>query len=218
MDHVGVARIFNQCFSQRYNTVMLGGMDEPIYFPASNSKPAQLYYRQDFAASALHEAAHWCVAGSARRQQPDFGYAYIAPPRDADQQARFFSSEIKAQALESIFARAAGVIFVLSTDDLDSDSETLREAFARRVDHYSWHLLQRMDTGLHKRAKQFASALACVGAGIDYKRQLAICVGRGDNVAGCDRIEAVGHANLSSSKVLSPLGQLDQLDQLDRLG
>ena len=199
MDDRGVAGVFNQCFSQLYNTVMLGGLDEPFYAPARNASPAELYYREDFAASALHEAAHWCIAGLARRQQSDFGYAYIAPPRCAGAQARFFASEIKAQALESIFARAAGVDFVLSTDELESEPEThgacarawvvLRDEFACGVDNCRWQLLQRLGTGHHKRAAQFACALANVGAGADHLRQLARGVERIEGTIRSDPLD-----------------------------
>ena len=40
---------------------MVGGAAEPLYLPDRGTRTAELHYREDFAASALHEAAHWCI-------------------------------------------------------------------------------------------------------------------------------------------------------------
>jgi elongation factor P hydroxylase len=143
MDHVGITRIFNQCFAGSYNTRIVGGADEPLYLPLGLSGQAELHFREDFAASALHEAAHWCIAGAKRRGQRDFGYLYIAPPRSPSQQCRFFAGEVQAQALESVFATACNVQFVLSTDQFGPTAvdcgyfarrvATTRLAFSRRL-------------------------------------------------------------------------------------
>ena len=62
-----IVAVFNQCFAQTYAVEMRGGADEPLYLPANLDKPAELIFREDFPASALHEAAHWCIAGEQRR-------------------------------------------------------------------------------------------------------------------------------------------------------
>ena len=64
-----IAAAFAWCFYREFNTELVGGAPEPLYRPGSTTGPAQLMYREDFPASALHEAAHWCIAGKARRQQ-----------------------------------------------------------------------------------------------------------------------------------------------------
>ena len=94
IDHRAIAATFNRCFAKSHDTVMLGGASEPLYLPIGAEGLAELHYRSDHAASALHEAAHWCIAGPQRRALPDFGYAYTPPPRTLGQQRRFFASEV----------------------------------------------------------------------------------------------------------------------------
>ncbi|WP_205409117.1 elongation factor P hydroxylase, partial [Vibrio gazogenes] len=56
--------IFNQTFAERYQTHLVAGDDEPIYLPADDSVPYhRIIFAHGFYASALHEIAHWCVAG-----------------------------------------------------------------------------------------------------------------------------------------------------------
>ena len=94
-----IAACFNATFLHTEQTRMRGGAREPLYVPARDGQPAELRYREDFAASALHEAAHWCIAGRERRLLADFGYAYQPPPRTAAQQCGFYTLELKTQAL-----------------------------------------------------------------------------------------------------------------------
>jgi len=148
-------RIFDACFEQRCNTVLRGGADEPLYTPASDAAPARIDYRADYFASALHEIAHWCVAGVERRQKLDFGYWYAPDGRTAKQQAAFEHVESKPQALEWIFAEAAGARFVLSADNLEADcgpSESFALAVQRERD--AWRA-----RGLPARAARFEAAL-----------------------------------------------------------
>ena len=49
--------VFDRCFGERYLTRLCGGAEEPLYLPAVGEQPAQLFFRADYAASALHEAA-----------------------------------------------------------------------------------------------------------------------------------------------------------------
>ena len=69
--------IFNATFFLEYNTRLELGEDEPIYLPADdvNAYITGLFCSWIYA-SALHEIAHWCVAGPERRLQEDFGYWY----------------------------------------------------------------------------------------------------------------------------------------------
>ena len=130
MNHLEIARQFNDLFAASEQTIMIGGAPEPLYSASRAAKPAVIHYREDFAASALHEAAHWCIAGATRRQLDDFGYWYVPPPRTVDAQARFFAHERRVQALESFFADAAGVRFRVSADDPEVATDTFASAVA----------------------------------------------------------------------------------------
>lgn len=117
--------VFARCFAQRNNTVLLGGYDEPLYEPASKAGQSHcLRYREDFFASALHEVAHWCIAGSSRRLQKDFGYWYTPDGRTEVQQKAFERVEYKPQALEWFFSLACGYPFQISADNLHGESES----------------------------------------------------------------------------------------------
>jgi len=129
-------RVFNACFAERWNTCLVGGADEPLYKPArANAQRHVLYYRQDYFASALHEVAHWCIAGEERRKLLDFGYWYAPEGRDADQQRGFEAVESKPQALEWFFSRACGYRFQVSADNLELDARQALDvrAFQRNV-------------------------------------------------------------------------------------
>lgn len=127
LDHLAVASAFNRIFVSSRHTVMVGGASEPCFEPATDRTPALLHYREDFAASALHEAAHWCIAGPVRRRTDDFGYDYIAPPRNDRDHRRFVALEAKVQALERVFAGCAGLTFRVSLDDVDASDRARRE-------------------------------------------------------------------------------------------
>ena len=154
-------RVFNDCFAADFRTLLFGGASEPIYQPAPS--PGQFHtlrYREDFFASALHEVAHWCIAGDARRQKVDFGYWYAPDGRDPGQQSAFEAVEDKPQALEWYFSQACGYAFKLSTDNLAAFNGELPDnrAFRRRVCSQAQHW-QR--AGLPARAERFFHAL-CV--------------------------------------------------------
>ena len=53
-DHQAIANCFNATFSACEHVRIIGGAAEPLYVPARDEHPAQLHYREDFAASALH--------------------------------------------------------------------------------------------------------------------------------------------------------------------
>ena len=109
---------FNRCFAQSH-TKLVGGACEPFYEPGT--REARVYFREDYASSALHEIAHWCIAGADRRQKHDYGYWY-SDERDLEQQRRFETVEVKPQALEWIFSEAAGLDFRVSCDNFDEST------------------------------------------------------------------------------------------------
>ena len=112
-------QLFADCFAGRWRTRLLGGAAEPYYQPADSTRECHLlYYRSDFFASALHEIAHWCIAGEHRRTLPDFGYWYAPDGRNPQQQHAFETAEAKPQALEWLFSLACGYRFYLSADNL----------------------------------------------------------------------------------------------------
>lgn len=126
--------LFNHCFAAEFNTRLMKGDDEPLYLPADEEVPYhRILFARGFYASALHEIAHWCIAGKARRRLVDFGYWYCPDGRDAATQGRFEEVEVKPQALEWLFCVAAGYPFNVSCDNLDGDVEPDRIAFQRRV-------------------------------------------------------------------------------------
>ncbi|MEM1435860.1 MAG: elongation factor P hydroxylase [Pseudomonadota bacterium] len=128
-----ITACFNATFATAQHVVLVGGFDEPLYLPATTAAPAQLRFTRDYAASALHEISHWCIAGPGRRRRRDFGYSYLPAPRTFTQQQAFLRSEAGAQALESLFADIAGVTFHLSLDDLEDRHPQLRQPFALAV-------------------------------------------------------------------------------------
>lgn len=113
--------LFNRCFSTTCRTVLCGGAEEPLYTPATAYTAACIAYREDFVASALHEVAHWCIAGKARLQQVDYGYWYAPDGRSPSEQVAFERVEARPQALEWIFAQSCGAPFRLSLDNLCGD-------------------------------------------------------------------------------------------------
>ncbi len=64
--------LFNQSFAATYNTRLERGDDEPIYLPAdAEVDHHRIIFAHGFFASALHEVAHWLLAGEVRRTQVD---------------------------------------------------------------------------------------------------------------------------------------------------
>lgn len=112
-------QVFSQCFSARWNTRLSGGAIEPLYQPAEADVALHvIHYREDYFASALHEVAHWCIAGTQRREQTDFGYWYAPDGRSLEQQQAFQAAEVKPQALEWFFSKACRFRFQVSLDNL----------------------------------------------------------------------------------------------------
>lgn len=151
-----LTRCFNRTFARSEHVVLVGGAEAPFYVPAAAPHRSIIRYRENFAASALHEVAHWCRAGRIRRLKHDFGYWYLPPPRDQDETQAFLDAEVPAQALESIFSAAAGLPFRVSLDDLELELSGFRQQFAARV---AARVQQWWADGLPGRAARFESAL-----------------------------------------------------------
>lgn len=149
--------IFNQTFYADYNTKLELGGDEPfIYRRMNESVTTGIIFARGFYASALHEIAHWCVAGPQRRLLEDFGYWYEPDGRTAQVQAEFEKVEIRPQAYEWILAISAGFPFTVSCDNLNGDFEPDRLAFMSKVHS---EVLKILEQGLPQRVKMLSEAL-----------------------------------------------------------
>ena len=154
---ISLIRVFKQVFWVEYNTILKGGGDEPLYTPRGSQCPYNtIYFTRDYISSALHESAHWCIAGDARRELCDFGYWYEPDGRSDCQQVEFERVEIKPQALERIFSYACGQVFRISVDNLTSETE----ASLTFTDAVHQQTLDYCLSGLPGRAHSFAVALA----------------------------------------------------------
>ncbi|MBR9906436.1 MAG: elongation factor P hydroxylase [Gammaproteobacteria bacterium] len=149
--------LFARCFYDEFNTRLVCGDDEPYYQPAiSEQDHHRIVFAHGFFASALHEIAHWCIAGERRRQLFDYGYWYEPDGRTAQQQAEFERVEHNPQALEWLFSLCAGVPFQVSVDNLGG-IEVNRQAFTKAVQK---QLAAYIINGIPPRAETFARALA----------------------------------------------------------
>lgn len=152
-------KIFNDEFADSHNTLLVGGASEPEYKPADHEHSAnRIFFTRDYVSSALHEIAHWCVAGDARLKLLDYGYWYIPDGRNQAQQRLFETVEVKPQALEWIFSRACGVPFRISVDNLNGPegAQGLSDTFKRNILHQArQYCLQ----GLHSRALRWTKRL-----------------------------------------------------------
>lgn len=148
--------IFNRLFKSSENTELVRGSTEPVYLPADQeNRYHRVIFAHGFFASALHEIAHWCIAGRERRLCIDYGYWYAPDGRDADQQRAFERVEVKPQALEWILSRACNKPFRISIDNLNGVS-TDSTLFKQRV--YQ-QVLAYCRNGLPDRAQQLVTAL-----------------------------------------------------------
>ena len=148
--------LFDQTFLGRFNTRLVRGGDEPVYLPANEHTPYhQIVFAHGYFSSALHEIAHWCIAGEQRRLLEDYGYWYCPDGRDATQQREFEQVEVKPQAIEWAMTIAANRRFQVSTDNLNG-AEPDREGFTRRVRE---QLLTYLNSGFPPRATMFIYAL-----------------------------------------------------------
>ena len=133
--------LFYQTFFTDFRTILVGGFAEPFYLAPQKSQPAEIHFTRDYVRSALHEIAHWCVAGPERRQLDDFGYWYAPDGRNALQQKLFFEHEVLPQAYEWAFCLASKLEFEVSLDNLSGPVEGT-EAFKIQVSEKLLHLWQ----------------------------------------------------------------------------
>lgn len=160
-----IIRIFDECFAEEYNTRLEKGEDYPIYLPAfldedgvKSDRPYNvILFAHGYYSSALHEIAHWLVAGTERRKLEDFGYWYEPDGRSAERQREFESVEVKPQAIEWVLATAAGFRYFASADNLSGnlgDNSAFKQAVFDQVKIYA-------ERGyLPKRAETLRKALA----------------------------------------------------------
>lgn len=148
--------LFHNCFGAEYNTRLVKGEDEPIYLPADAQRNYHaIFFAHGFFSSALHECAHWLIAGEERRKLIDFGYWYMPDGRNEEQQALFQRVEVKPQALEWILSKASGYKFHISIDNLkgeESHTAVFKQAVHEQVARYCTQ-------GLSERAHRFRLAL-----------------------------------------------------------
>lgn len=148
--------LFNRCFENDYRTRLIGGGEEPIYSPQNEAQSYHtIVFTRDYFSSALHECAHWFIAGAARRQCVDYGYWYEPDGRDADTQCLFEQVEVKPQALEWILSTAADYPFQISLDNLQGAARStaaFRKALLTQIAVYE-------KLGLPPRARVFYRAL-----------------------------------------------------------
>ncbi|MDF1822884.1 MAG: elongation factor P hydroxylase [Alcanivoracaceae bacterium] len=167
-------QLFAQCFGAGYQTCLSGGHDEPFYQPARDGQPARLCYRADFFRSALHEVAHWCIAGPARRQQTDFGYWYEPDGRSVERQQAFLMAEVRPQAFELVFCAAAGHRFSVSLDNLGGEACGDVRSFEARV----CALAEQLLVAPPARMAQWGRCLSAYYRGVDAlpdRSMLAAC-------------------------------------------
>ncbi len=149
--------LFNQCFAKEFNTQLVKGNDEPLYSPASeNCSYHQIIFAHGFYASALHEIAHWCIAGKKRRLLEDFGYWYQPDGRNEQEQKIFEQVEIKPQAVEWALCVAANKKFNISADNLNgfqADTHVFKESVYQQV---LWYL----EYGFPPQARQLIKTLS----------------------------------------------------------
>ncbi len=149
-------RLLNEQYLHKYNTKLIAGFDEPFYKAAINNKPAEIQFSHDHIRSALHELAHWCVAGVERRKLNDYGYWYAKDGRNQQQQDEFFKVEIKPQAIEWVFSIICGVKFEASVDNLNNSVVGVEE-FKRNL---SVQMDSFVKNGFSKRVKEIIEIIS----------------------------------------------------------
>ncbi len=155
-DVLDLITIFNDCFAQSHQTLLVKGGDEPLYVPKSSNFPYhRIFFARGYFSSGLHEIAHWLIAGQARRLLADYGYWYISDGRNEAEQKEFESVEVKPQALEWILADACGFPFQVSVDNLNGPPMDI-VAFRKAILHQKHQILEQR---LTKRSALICDAL-----------------------------------------------------------
>lgn len=158
-------QVFNQAFAESESTLLVKGGDEPVYYPAGCAQNPgsfhQILFAHGYVNSALHEVAHWCIAGRERRKLVDYGYWYHPDGRSSSQQRCFEKVEIKPQALEWHFAKACGVGFRVSLDNLNNPHQhLLMDSSAKFKQAVSDQAISYVQKGLPERAALFKKICA----------------------------------------------------------
>ena len=150
-----IITIFNHTFYSSLNTKLVSGNEEPLYQPADEHIDFhQIIFAHGYFSSALHELAHWLVAGEKRRRRVDYGYWYEPDGRTQQQQAEFEKVEILPQAIEWALAVSCGVKFDVSSDNL-SGIVINRLAFKKKVHQ---QVLVLLENGFSARTNQLLTA------------------------------------------------------------
>ena len=158
---ITVVDVFDKLFNKPYRTCLIGGAEEPLYKPAAHSDQLhRLFFREDYLSSALHEVAHWSIAGPHRLLKQDYGYWYRPDGRSSHEQRLFEKVEVKPQALEWMFSIACGHDFSISLDNLNGsgrDDADSRLLFRRAISNQciNWCKSEKLPT----RAYQFIQGL-----------------------------------------------------------
>lgn len=162
--------LFNDLFRESFRTILVKGSHEPEYLPVSEPEGvAKVVFAHGFFASALHEIAHWCLAGEQRRTLHDYGYWYCPDGRSVEQQRAFEQVEVKPQAIEWLFSLAAGSRFHISVDNLAGSGAADDALFRRNVCDQSARFLAE---GLPPRAQQFFDVLSSFYGTADRIREV----------------------------------------------
>ncbi|MDP2560187.1 elongation factor P hydroxylase [Psychrobium sp. 1_MG-2023] len=155
-DYNHLIEIFNQTFSETESTLLVKGGDEPIYLPQDETHDYhRIIFARGFYASALHEVAHWLVAGPKRRLIEDYGYWYCPDGRDKETQLAFEQVEVKPQAIEWALCLACGFDFNVSSDNLNG-WQSDRFAFQDKV---YMQLVSLIEQGFNSRTQTLLNAL-----------------------------------------------------------
>lgn len=154
-DYSDLIHLFDKTFVD-FNTRLIKGDGEPVYLPANEQCSwHRIEFAHGFYSSALHEVAHWCIAGDKRRMLEDYGYWYCPDGRSVQQQAEFEKVEVKPQAIEWCFSVACRLPFKVSTDNLNGapvDRFAFQDKVYAQVDTY-------LRQGLPARAGMLVQAL-----------------------------------------------------------
>lgn len=150
-------QVLNDTVLSAYHTRLVGGFDEPFYKTFRCDAPAEVRFTHDYERSALHELAHWCVAGPERRQRDDYGYWYAPDGRTNAQQQLFFKVEVKPQAIEKHFCTALDIAFSVSVDNLGNSAVKGVREFSAAVEAC---YMRHVRFGLPERAARVYHCLA----------------------------------------------------------
>jgi elongation factor P hydroxylase len=156
-DPARLVQIFDRLFLAPEQTQLKMGADEPFYKAPVDNRPGVIYAREDYFSSALHEIAHWSIAGVERRKLDDFGYWYEPEGRTEQQQELFEQVEVKPQAIEWLLSLACSHHFNFSADNISAGidaSESFKQAVTKQAESY-------LRQGLPARAQRFFDELNC---------------------------------------------------------